>query len=136
MNNKLFAYSVTIILLTTCCITGIKTSIAENNSTPLTNPVADAKGPYYGIVNQPIIFDGSNSYDPDGTISLYEWDCGDGFLETGMITTHIYVNPGVYALILLIADNEGNYDCDKTEVIVIEDSPPILQFIIFINFAH
>jgi PKD repeat protein len=117
-------------LLTTCCITGIKTSFADNTrSSLLVNPVADANGPYYGVVNQPIIFDGSNSYDPNGVIILYEWDCGDGILETGMITTHTYLNPGVYHLILLVTDNEGNYDCDKTDVIINEDTPPILNII-------
>ena len=31
-------------------------------------PTADAGGPYAGVVNQPVIFDGSASDDPDGNI--------------------------------------------------------------------
>jgi len=130
MNHKLFALSVTIILLFTCCIAGVKTSVGDCiSSSNLNNPVANANGPYYGIVNQPIIFDGSNSYAPEGNITVYIWDCGDGFVETGMITIHTYSQPGIYELILLITDDAGNYDCDQTEVIIYEDNPPILEII-------
>ena len=130
MNKKIFAYSITVILLTTCCITGVITSLADSiNSSPLILPVADANGPYSGIVNQPIIFDGSKSYDQDGIIVSYEWDCGDGTFETGMISVHIYSEPGFYILLLLIADNDGNYDCDETEVIIYEDNPPTIELI-------
>jgi PKD repeat protein len=130
MNHKLFAYSVTILLITTCCITSIKTSLGNTiNSPPPGVPISDANGPYYGIVNQEITFDGSNSYDNDGTIIIYEWFCGDGMLETGEITKHIYTTPGIYTLILLVGDNDGNYDCDETEVIINEDKPPVLEII-------
>ena len=37
-------------------------------------PTADAGGPYYGDVGENIQLDGSGSNDPDGTITLYEWD--------------------------------------------------------------
>ncbi len=35
-------------------------------------PVADPNGPYTGIEGQPITLNGSGSYDPDGSIALYE----------------------------------------------------------------
>ena len=40
-------------------------------------PIADANGPYTGIVGGPITFNGTGSYDPDGTIVSYEWDIDD-----------------------------------------------------------
>ena len=90
MRYKLFAYSVTIILLSSCYIATIKPVLGDKINSPiLINPVADANGPYYGIVNQPITFNGSKSYDQDGTIILYQWFCGDQNLESGMITQAI-----------------------------------------------
>ena len=35
-------------------------------------PVADAGGPYFGLVNESIEFDGSNGYAINGTIVLYK----------------------------------------------------------------
>lgn len=130
MNHKVFAYFITIMLLTTSYITIVKTSSGLNiESIPNIYPVADANGPYYGIVNQPITFDGSNSYDSDGSIILYEWFCGYNNFEYGMITQHTYTQPGNYKLILMIEDNDGNYDCDQTEVIIYEDNAPFLEII-------
>ena len=37
-------------------------------------PVANANGPYTGYEGSPITFDGTASYDSDGTIVSYEWD--------------------------------------------------------------
>ena len=106
MNHKVFAYFITIMLLITSFITIVKTSSGLNiESTPNNYPIADANGPYYGIVNQPVTFNGSNSYDSDGSIISYEWFCGDNNAEYGMITQHTYNQPGNYRLILLIRDN-------------------------------
>jgi hypothetical protein len=41
------------------------------------DPIADANGPYEGFVGDLISFDGTGSYDPDGTIVSYEWDFDD-----------------------------------------------------------
>ena len=130
MNHKVFAYFITIMLLITSFITIIQTSSGlKIENTPNIHPVANANGPYHGIVNQPVTFDGSNSYDSDGIIILYEWFCGDNNVEYGMITQHTYTQPGNYKLILMVKDNEGNYDCDQTEVIIYEDAPPLLEII-------
>ncbi|MCK4659598.1 MAG: hypothetical protein KAV82_08780 [Phycisphaerae bacterium] len=41
---------------------------------PCHDPHAFAGGPYEGYPGQPITFDASASWDPDGEITLYEWD--------------------------------------------------------------
>jgi PKD repeat protein len=52
-------------------------------------------------------FDGSNSFDDDGTIVSYEWRFGDGNTATGKFATHVYDLPGQYLVFLTVTDNQG-----------------------------
>ncbi len=57
-------------------------------------------------------FDADNSYDQDGSITLYEWDYdGDGaFDDSGPAmsqTDHVYSTKGTYPARLRVTDNEG-----------------------------
>lgn len=53
-------------------------------------------------------FNASKSYDPDGNITSYNWNFGDGTPNaTGMITTHIFMLPGDYTVTLTVTDNDG-----------------------------
>jgi PKD repeat protein len=90
-------------------------------------PVADADGPYFGIEGESIIFDGSSSYDPDGTLIGFEWDFGDGEKGTGVSPTHTYVQDGVYPVELTVTDNRGTPDTDSTTA-TISDIEPVAQF--------
>jgi PKD repeat protein len=58
--------------------------------------------------NQTITFNASDSFDPDGEIVFYNWDFGDGTNGTGINVSHIYKNPGIYTLTLVVTDNNGN----------------------------
>ncbi|WP_426565843.1 PKD domain-containing protein [Angustibacter sp. McL0619] len=52
--------------------------------------------------------DGSNSIDPDGSISSYSWDFGDSTpAETGVSPHHTYSTGGTYPVTLTVTDNEG-----------------------------
>lgn len=73
-------------------------------------PIADANGPYSGIINQNITFDASGSYDSDGIILKYTWDFGDGTKNNDIKTTHIYTTEGTYTITLLVVDNDGLTD--------------------------
>ncbi|GAB4529238.1 MAG: hypothetical protein Kow0063_06110 [Anaerolineae bacterium] len=64
---------------------------------------ADADGPYSGLVDTPISFDGSAST-PAGAIQSYTWDFGDGGTGTGMLATHSYTATGVYSVTLTVSD--------------------------------
>ena len=55
----------------------------------------------------PIHFNGSGSYDPDGTIVSYLWTFGDGNNATGATPTHTYAQNGTYTVTLTVADNGG-----------------------------
>ena len=83
-------------------------------------PVADAGGPYDGTEGVAIIFDGSGSYDSDGTITSYDWDFGDGTTGTGISPTHTYVTAGVYTATLTVTDDDGATSTDETTVTVNE----------------
>ena len=40
-------------------------------------PIADPGGPYAGIVGQPVLLDGGESLDFDGTVAGYSWNFGE-----------------------------------------------------------
>jgi DNA-binding beta-propeller fold protein YncE len=54
-------------------------------------------------------FDASGAADPDGTIVRYDWDFGDGTVlaDGGPSPQHVYTQPGLYTVTLVVTDNEG-----------------------------
>jgi PKD domain/Beta-propeller repeat len=52
-------------------------------------------------------FDGSASSDPDGTITGYSWNFGDGTTGTGPTVSHTYAAAATYAVMLTVTDNAG-----------------------------
>ncbi len=52
-------------------------------------------------------FDGSASNDPDGTITSYAWDFGDGQADTGVAPSHTYASAGTYTVKLTVTDDSG-----------------------------
>ncbi|MHC1566571.1 MAG: PKD domain-containing protein [Candidatus Syntropharchaeia archaeon] len=88
-------------------------------------PVPDADGPYSGYVGDLIQFDGSGSYNPDGTIVAYAWDLdGDGTTDdsTEMNPTWTYSTPGVYQVKLEVTDDFG-FTCPDTARVIISATP-------------
>ncbi|WP_305885098.1 pre-peptidase C-terminal domain-containing protein [Pleionea sp. CnH1-48] len=55
-------------------------------------------------------FDGSGSTDPDGTISSYAWNFGDGNTGSGVSPSHSFASAGSYTVTLTVTDNEGRTD--------------------------
>ncbi|QDP95167.1 PKD domain-containing protein [Microlunatus elymi] len=66
--------------------------------------------------------DGSGSSDPDGTISSYAWDFGDGATDTGKTASHTYAAAGDYTVKLTVTDNDGATDSATKTVTV--TAPP------------
>jgi hypothetical protein len=88
-----------------------------------TYPVAEAGPGQTVYVDDTVTLDGSGSFDPDGTIVLYEWDAeGDGIYEwkssTTGITTHVYDTVGTYQATLRVTDNDGLQDTDFAVITV------------------
>jgi hypothetical protein len=90
------------------------------------HPTADAGGPYTGIVNTPVSFDGTGSSDPGGEVLTYAWDFGDGHTGVGATPLHTYTAPGVYNVILRVTDPNGNFDEDVTTVTILPEVPATL----------
>ena len=59
-------------------------------------------------MNETVFFDGSGSYDSDGSIVSYYWDFGDGDNGSGINVTHTYTTRvNYYLLLLTVHDNQG-----------------------------
>lgn len=52
-------------------------------------------------------FNGADSYDPDGSITAYKWDFGDGAQATGATVSHTYTGAGFYPVTLTVVDDAG-----------------------------
>src|SRR2546425_2763203 len=72
-----------------------------------------------------VSFDGTASYDPDGTIVGYAWDFGDGSTGSGATPTHSYSIAGTYAVKLNVTDNSGSTQV-STQTVTIYDRPPVV----------
>ena len=73
-----------------------------------------------GIAPLDVVFDGSGSFDPDGQITSYVWDFGDGTGAVGPTATHVYTQPGDYEATLTVIDNDGAVTSDTVVVSVYE----------------
>lgn len=58
-------------------------------------------------VNEVITFDASQSADPDGQITQYLWDFGDGSSSNLEIAAHAYSRAGNFVPKLTVTDNQG-----------------------------
>jgi len=72
---------------------------------PNRQPLAEAGGPYTGIQDVPVAFDGSQSSDPDGDALRYLWDLGDAATATGPLPLHTYRSGGTFPVTLTVTDN-------------------------------
>jgi YD repeat-containing protein len=70
-------------------------------------PVANTGGPYSGVPGQNVAFNGSGSFDSDGSIASYSWSFGDGGTASIASPTHAYVSAGTYTVTLTVTDNLG-----------------------------
>ena len=84
-------------------------------------PVANfTYSPEYPQPYEPVRFDASLSYDPDGYIVSYEWNFGDGYEAkvTVPIINHTYVEDNTYQVTLTVVDNVGGRSAVYLYVIV------------------
>ena len=104
-------------------------SSSEKKNIP---PIADTSEgePYQASIKEIIEFDGSASYDSDGSIIVYKWDFGDGSKAEGMITQHAYINQGSYTVILTVIDDAGAMNTITTNAMIFQQNIPPLKPVI------
>jgi PKD repeat protein len=71
-------------------------------------------------VGEEVLFFGNQSYDPDGSITSYSWDLGDGNVVDGVNVSHIYDSPGSYTVNLTVTDNGFAESMDTVSIEVVE----------------
>ena len=54
-----------------------------------------------------VALDGSGSTDPDGVVTGFSWDLGDGTTAMGPQVQHAYRAPGDYPVVLTVTDDRG-----------------------------
>jgi PKD repeat protein len=69
-----------------------------------------------GVAPLRVQFDGSDSYDPDGTIRRYEWVFGDGDRGTGAEIEHAYSHGGTFNATLTVTDQRGGRGTDAVAI--------------------
>jgi PKD repeat protein len=93
-------------------------------------PEAIATPELYAGNNPAVCFDGSNSWDPDGTIASYLWDFKDGYTSSQMSPCHTYNDDGIYFVSLTITDNDGKTDTTYCEIRIDVHTPPETEVIL------
>ncbi len=84
-------------------------------------PEAKAKSTGEGYVNATIKFECTESRDPDGLVSRWTWNFGDGATAEGREAFHEYLLPGTYAWNLTVTDDRGAATVASGSVLIREE---------------
>ncbi len=100
---------------------GVRTQEVEAlNHAPIAQFTANV---YTTPVRQPVWFNASESYDPDGEIVAYLWDFGDGTTSEGEVVDHEYQTAGGSGwrpeITLTVIDDDGASDSASVRIIVV-----------------
>ena len=69
--------------------------------------------------NLDLFADGTGSTDPDGTVSAWAWNFGDGQTGTGSTVSHHYAVAGTYVVSLTVTDNRGGTNTITQSVVAV-----------------
>ena len=89
-------------------------------------PVANAGGPYTGVIGTAVSFNGSQSSAPSGQTLTYAWSFGDGSTGTGASPTHIYATAGSFTASLTVTTTNGAM-ATATAAVTISVVPPSIS---------
>ena len=80
------------------------------------SPNAVASGTPDATTSFQVNFSSAGSNDPDGFITDYDWNFGDGNTSTAQNPSHTYSTGGSYTVTLKVTDNEGAMDTTTIQV--------------------
>jgi PKD repeat protein len=112
------------VVLTITDIHGSQSSVQKKCTIRNNSPIANANGPYYQRVSFPVLFNSTGSIDPDGVITVYHWDFGDGTMSDQENPTHVYDSEGTYTVVLTVTDEFGEIGIDETKCEILVNVPP------------
>jgi len=87
-------------------------------------PVAEAGGPYYGVVDQDVRLIGNGSAAPDGHPLDFAWSFDDGGSAAGSIVMHAFATIGAHTATLTVSSDSGSDD-DVATVEIADRHRPI-----------
>lgn len=95
-------------------------TILVKNVVPTNQPPVSAftYSPANPQAGQTVTFDGSNSYDSDGTIVSYEWKVNNQIIGYGQVIGYAFQNAGTYTVQLKVTDNQGSSDTEAKTIVV------------------
>jgi PKD repeat protein len=90
-----------------------------------TPPVANfTVSPEQGDFRTPFRFDGTSSFDRDGSVTSYQWNFGDGTTGSGAIIMHTFPRAATFQVQLTVTDNGGARASTQRNFRVFEGDDP------------
>lgn len=81
--------------------------------------------PTSGTAPLHVTVDGGTSTDPDGSISTWDWNFGNGVVASGPVASHTYTTAGTYTITLTVRDQQGLSSSTTRTVSVSASAPEI-----------
>jgi PKD repeat protein len=94
-------------------------NIKVGNKKPVVSPGLDIVAETFETIE----FDGSHSYDPDGSIVNYTWDMGNGAKRYNSTFQFFYMDDGVYTVRLTVVDDEGASNTSTLKATILNQGP-------------
>jgi len=79
-------------------------------------PVAVSHHPVSTYTGDAILFNATESSDPEDNIIEYTWSLGDGSILSGVTVSHVYTKPGLYIVSLIVVDELGETSIASTSI--------------------
>jgi PKD repeat protein len=109
--------------------------LTAETSTPalITNPPPENQAPTaaFSVImdsgdGYTIIFDGSASNDPDGSLESFTWNFGDGTTATGVTTQHTFPAAADYHVTLAVTDNLGKTATTTQTISIFQETDAVV----------